>query len=403
MTTVLQIQSLSKSYQIGEFGGLGRGKANAEINALRNLNLEVKKGEVVGIIGKNGAGKSTLLKLLSQITAPTTGTIRARGKITSLLEVGTGMHPELTGRENVFLNGAILGMTKAEVESKFQDIVAFSGCEEFIDTPIKRYSSGMKVRLGFSVAAFLDAEILIIDEVLAVGDADFQTRAIQKILEITRDGSKTILFVSHNLASVKSLCNRCILLDKGELIYDGDIDIAISKYLGYDTSLSDRERKWDTHTAPGNDLYKLRSAKIIVAGKSFEEPLSTADSIRIEMEIELMDKAQRPDITLQLLSETGDFLAASSTIQLSENTSESLENGSLIRFSCMLPPNIFNQSIYRINVLLLEDKKSVVHRFDDLFKLAFTASERDPQTWMGQAKSYFLPHLNWNIESIQKD
>lgn len=399
MNTVLQIQNLSKSYQIGEFGGLSLRKANTKINALQNVSLEVKKGEVVGIIGKNGAGKSTLLKLLSQITAPTTGIIRAKGKIASLLEVGTGMHPELTGRENVFLNGAILGMTKAEVELKFQDIVAFSGCEEFIDTPIKRYSSGMKVRLGFSVAAFLDAEILIIDEVLAVGDADFQTRAIQKILEITHDGSKTILFVSHNLASVKSLCNRCILLDKGELIYDGEIDVAISKYLGYDTSLSERERKWDTDTAPGNESYKLRGAKIIAVGKSFEEPLSTADTIRIEMEVEVMEKAKRPDITLQLLSETGDFLATSSTIQLAENTSEYLGRGSFIRFSCMLPPNVFNQSIYRINVLLLEDKKSVVHRFEDLFKMSFTASERDPQTWMGQAKGYFLPHLEWNVET----
>lgn len=403
MTTVLQIQNLSKTYQIGEFGGLGRGRANAEINALQNVSLEVKKGEVVGIIGKNGAGKSTLLKLLSQITAPTTGIIRAKGKIASLLEVGTGMHPELTGRENVFLNGAILGMTKAEVESKFQDIVAFSGCEEFIDTPIKRYSSGMKVRLGFSVAAFLDAEIIIIDEVLAVGDADFQTKAIQKILEITMDGSKTILFVSHNLASVKSLCSRCILLEKGELIYDGEIDVAISKYLGYDTSLSDRERLWDADIAPGNERYKLRSAKIVADGKTFEEPLTTADAIRIEMEVEVLDNSQRPDITLQLLSETGDFLAASSTIQLPESISDIIESGSLIQFTCMLPPNVFNQSIYRINVLLLEDKKSVAHRFDDLFKLAFTASERDPQTWMGQAKSYFLPHLDWSIETKRED
>src|SRR5690554_1862537 len=407
MTTVLQIENLSKTYQIGEFGGglnpWVSGSDNAEINALQNVSFEVTKGEVVGIIGKNGAGKSTLLKLLSQITAPSTGIIRARGKIASLLEVGTGMHPELTGRENVYLNGAILGMTRAEVESKFQDIVAFSECGEFIDTPIKRYSSGMKVRLGFSVAAFLDADIIIIDEVLAVGDAGFQTRAIQKILEITRDGSKTILFVSHNLASVKSLCNRCILLDKGELIYDGEIDVAISKYLGYDTSLSDRERVWSVEEAPGTDRYKLRSAKIIANDKTFKEPLTTSDSIRIEMEIEVTEKTQMPDITLQLLSETGDNLAVSSTIQRSENNSKFIEKGSLMRFSCALPPNVFNQSIYRINALILEDKKSVVHRFDDLFKLAFTASERDPQTWMGQAKSYFLPHLNWNIESIQKD
>src|SRR5690554_3523690 len=207
MTTVLQIENLNKTYQIGEFGGglnpWVSGSDNAEINALQNVSFEVTKGEVLGIIGKNGAGKSTLLKLLSQITTPTTGIIRAKGKIASLLEVGTGMHPELTGRENVFLNGAILGMGKTEIKSKFDEIVRFSGCDAFIDTPIKRYSSGMKVRLGFAVAVFLDSEIIIIDEVLAVGDAEFQSKAIQKIKQITEDGSKTILFVSHNLASVK--------------------------------------------------------------------------------------------------------------------------------------------------------------------------------------------------------
>src|SRR5690554_1905799 len=403
MATVIQIENLGKSYQIGEFSGFGRGKANAKIDALHNLNLEIKKGEVVGIIGKNGAGKSTLLKLLSQITAPTSGIIRVRGKITSLLEVGTGMHPELTGRENVFLNGAILGMTKAEVASKFDDIVAFSGCEAFIDTPIKRYSSGMKVRIGFSVAAFLDAEILIIDEVLAVGDADFQTRAIQKILELTADGSKTILFVSHNLASVKSLCNRCLLLDKGELIYDGDIDVAISKYMGYDTSITRKNREWDLEDAPGNDRYKLRSAKIINEDKAIDGSLTTADTIRLEIEIEVLNATKRPDITLQMFSESGAFLATASTIQMKSAPYDVLERKDLIRFSCRFPPNIFNQSIYHINVLILEDKKSVVHRCDDLFKLAFTVSERDPQAWMGQAKSYFLPHLDWRIETKRKE
>ncbi|NEN24065.1 ABC transporter ATP-binding protein [Cryomorpha ignava] len=397
MSKVLQIENLGKSYQIGEYGGIGVQNQNENIDALQNVSFEVNRGEVVGIIGKNGAGKSTLLKLLSQITMPTAGIIRAKGKIASLLEVGTGMHPDLTGRENVFLNGAILGMSKAEIKSKFDEIVRFSGCEAFIDTPIKRYSSGMKVRLGFSVAAFLDSEIIIIDEVLAVGDAEFQSKAIQKILEITADGAKTILFVSHNMASVKSLCNRCLLLEKGKLIYDGDIDKAISRYMGYDTQMSDRNKVWITGSAPGNADYKLRAARIVAKGKTFEEPLSTSDSIAIEVEIESVQKAERLDITFQLMSEAGDFLAATSTFQISDSELKANKEGNMTLFSCLIPANIFNQSTYRINCLLLENRKTVVHRFDDLFKLGFTAAGRNPESWMGQAKSHFLPHLNWNI------
>ena len=399
MSRVLQIENLGKSYQIGEYRGFGVQNKKERIDALQNVSFEVNRGEVVGIIGKNGAGKSTLLKLLSQITMPSTGIIRARGKIASLLEVGTGMHPDLTGRENIFLNGAILGMSKAEIKSKFDEIVQFSGCEAFIDTPIKRYSSGMKVRLGFSVAAFLDSEIIIIDEVLAVGDAEFQSKAIQKISEITADGSKTILFVSHNMASVKSLCSRCLLLEKGKLIFDGNIDKAISKYMGYDTQMSERTREWNSESAPGNVDYKLRAARIVAGGKTFEEPLSTSDTISIEVEIESLNNSERLDVTFQLMSEAGEFLAATSTFQIPDSELEASENGKITLFSCVIPSNVFNQSTYRINCLLLENRKTVVHRFDELFKLGFTAAERDPETWMGHSKSHFLPQLNWTITS----
>lgn len=399
MNTVLQIENLGKSYQLGEYGGFGIQQQKDQIEALQNVSFDVMKGEVLGIIGSNGAGKSTLLKLLSQITMPTTGIIKAKGKIASLLEVGTGMHPDLTGRENVFLNGAILGMSKAEIASKFDEIVKFSGCEAFIETPIKRYSSGMKVRLGFSVAAFLDSEIIIIDEVLAVGDAEFQSKAIQKISEITADGSKTILFVSHNMASVKSLCSRCLLLEKGKLIFDGDIDKAISKYMGYNTQISDRNREWSQASAPGNANYKLRAARVIAEGKEFGHPLSSSDAIRVEVEIESMQKSERFDITFQLMSESGDFLAASSTFQIPDAEFKTTNSDKIITFSCLIPPNIFNQHNYSVHCLLLENRRTVVHRFDDLFKLGFTASPRDPQTWMGKAKSHFLPHLNWTITS----
>ena len=199
--------------------------------ALRDINFKVEQGDVVGIIGKNGAGKSTLLKILSKVTAPTTGTIRARGRIGSLLEVGTGFHPEMTGRENIYMNGAILGMTKAEITKKLDEIIDFSGCERYIDTPVKRYSSGMMVRLGFAVAAHLDPEILVVDEVLAVGDAEFQKKAIGKMQDVSHGEGRTVLFVSHNMAAVKNLCKTGVLLENGRTKYIGSIEETINKYL----------------------------------------------------------------------------------------------------------------------------------------------------------------------------
>lgn len=207
-------------------------KADSEyVWALKDIDFKVEQGEVVGIIGRNGAGKSTLLKLLSKVTGPTTGTIKARGRIGSLLEVGTGFHPEMTGRENIYLNGAILGMTKDEISRKLDEIIDFSGCERYIDTPVKRYSSGMTVRLGFAVAAFLEPEILVVDEVLAVGDAEFQKKAIGKMQNVSQGEGRTVLFVSHNMASIQRLCQSGILLEKGFVSYAGTASETISKYL----------------------------------------------------------------------------------------------------------------------------------------------------------------------------
>jgi lipopolysaccharide transport system ATP-binding protein len=261
---ILKVEKVSKLYRLGTvgtgtFGGdvqrfwktkiLGQEDPFAKIGhtndrtskvkadfvwALQDINFEVKRGEVLGIIGKNGAGKSTLLKLLSRITSPTTGNIKSAGRMASLLEVGTGFHPELTGRENIFLNGAILGMTKMEIQSKFDEIVDFSGCELYIETPVKRYSSGMTVRLGFAVAAFLDPEILVVDEVLAVGDAEFQKKAIGKMKNVSLTEGRTVLFVSHNLAAVRSFCGNSILLDNGQLLFNGSTTDAITKYLDLD-------------------------------------------------------------------------------------------------------------------------------------------------------------------------
>ena len=206
--------------------------------ALRDIDFKVEQGDVVGIIGKNGAGKSTLLKLLSKVTGPTVGTIRARGRIGALLEVGTGFHPEMTGRENIYMNGAIMGMSKAEVSRKLDEIIDFSGCERYIDTPVKRYSSGMTVRLGFAVAAHLDPEILVVDEVLAVGDAEFQKKAIGKMQQVSKGEGRTVLFVSHNMASVRQLCGSGILLENGTVKFRGTAEETIAKYLSSNVDLN---------------------------------------------------------------------------------------------------------------------------------------------------------------------
>lgn len=266
--TVIKVEDLSKLYRLGEVGtgtlvhdinrsfARLRGKDDpfakvGETNdrsvasnskyvwSLKDINFEVEQGEVLGIIGKNGAGKSTLLKILSRITAPTKGVIKTKGKIASLLEVGTGFHPDLTGRENIFLNGAIMGMRKAEIKKKFDEIVDFAGVARYVDTPVKRYSSGMTVRLGFAVAAYLDAEILIVDEVLAVGDIEFQAKAVGKMHDVAAESGRTVLFVSHNMSSVKSLCTRSMLLKNGQVNFTGSVSEGVDRYLTSDSDMSE--------------------------------------------------------------------------------------------------------------------------------------------------------------------
>lgn len=283
--SIIEVKNLGKKYNIGErqgylalrdvlaniyrapfrwFGNkfktaIGQNEVN-EFWALKDVNFKVEKGEVLGIIGRNGAGKSTLLKILSRITPPTTGEIRLGGRVVSLLEVGTGFHPELTGRENIYLNGAILGMRKQEIEQKFDEIVAFSGIEKFLDTPVKRYSSGMYVRLAFAVAAHLEPEILVIDEVLAVGDADFQKKCLGKMSDVTKNEGRTVLFVSHNMGAIKQLCSRTILLDGGQIVYDGDTETAIKLYVKNNT----KNGKVDMRAFAGtlNDVFDFEEIKI---------------------------------------------------------------------------------------------------------------------------------------------
>ena len=227
--------------KVGETNDRAHKGSSEYVWALKDINFKVEQGDVVGIIGRNGAGKSTLLKLLSRVTAPTTGTIRAKGRIASLLEVGTGFHPEMTGRENIYMNGAIMGMTRAEITRKLDEIVDFSGCERYLDTPVKRYSSGMTVRLGFAIAAHLEPEILVVDEVLAVGDAEFQKKAIGKMQDVSRGEGRTVLFVSHNMGAVKNLCKRGIVLNQGQVAFDGGVEEAINYYT--DSNVKNCERK----------------------------------------------------------------------------------------------------------------------------------------------------------------
>lgn len=269
---VIQMENIRKKYRLGTIGGgtlsadlqswwaRKRGKEDPNIRldedqrrwgeefyALNGIDLKIQRGEAVGIIGANGAGKSTLLKLLSRVTSPTEGRIQICGRVASMLEVGTGFHPELTGRENIYMNGAILGMTKQEIDAKIEDIIEFSECGQFIDTPVKRYSSGMYVKLGFAVASHLDAEIMIIDEVLAVGDMKFQNKCLSKIQELVCAQNKTALYVSHNMNTIQKLCNRCIVLNRGRILYDGEVDKAIQYYFDYNT---EGEPRLDLREAP---------------------------------------------------------------------------------------------------------------------------------------------------------
>jgi len=299
----IRTERLAKQYRIGEMHSsidtlrdhLMHGLRNLRterrpretIWALDDVSFEVKEGEALGIIGRNGAGKTTLLRLLSRITEPTRGHADIRGRVGSLLEVGTGFHAELTGRENIFLNGAILGMRRVDIVRKYDDIVEFAGVETFIDTPVKRYSSGMFVRLAFSVAAHLEPEILIVDEVLAVGDAEFQKRCLGKMESFGRSG-RTVLFVSHSMPTVARLCPRLLLLDRGRLVADGPAEAVIGQYLHGEHGTATRQEWRDAETAPGDDYVRLRSARVVDASGATSDVVDVADEVGIEIGFDLL-------------------------------------------------------------------------------------------------------------------
>jgi len=381
-------------------GGAAR-KTSDTIWALRDVSFNVQQGEVVGIIGRNGAGKSTLLKILSQITEPTEGYADICGRVAALLEVGTGFHPELTGRENLYLNGAILGMTRAEISRKFDEIVTFAGVERFIDTPVKHYSSGMTVRLAFAVAAHLEPEILIIDEVLAVGDAAFQKRCLGKMEGVAKAG-RTVLFVSHNMIAVQSLCHRAIWLDEGKIVEDGKPVEVVSHYLKNAVATLTEQCWNDPDRAPGNQTVRLR--RIAVQGPDKSQPELVAMDKPFTIEVEFWNLVENVvlDITLHVYTEHQilAFSSGSGYQALSEDGSPGV---GLFRSVCHVPANLLNSGMHRAVVLVVENRSRVIYRHED--GVTFEVMELGGRYygWQGREPGVVRPHLDWTTVCLKKD
>ncbi len=316
-----------------------------EFWALRDLDLEIGKGDVVGVVGRNGAGKSTLLKLLSRITEPTTGRIRFRGRVASLLEVGTGFHPELSGRENIFLNGAILGMGRSEIRRKFDEIVAFSEIEKFLDTPVKRYSSGMYVRLAFAVAAHLEPDILLVDEVLAVGDASFQRKCIGKMRDVADSEGRTVLFVSHNMQSVQSLCNRGVYLKGGRLVDHGDAREVTARYLA-DLSAVGSERIWSAEDAPGNQECRLRAVRVS-GPDSANGIVSSGKEVRVDFEFHIERTPPAFCLGFDLMTSDGAVVLRSNHTDPAEPDWLRAAAGTHT-WRCTIPAGLLNAGVYHV-------------------------------------------------------
>jgi lipopolysaccharide transport system ATP-binding protein len=366
-TTAIKIENLGKEYVLGQkkegslrdllssfFRSSKREKSS--FWALKKVSFEVKKGEVVGIIGKNGAGKSTLLKILSQITKPTEGRIEINGRVASLLEVGTGFHPELTGRENVFLNGTILGMTRKEVKAKFDEIVEFSGVGRFIDTPVKHYSSGMYVRLAFAVAAHLDPEILIIDEVLAVGDAEFQKKCLGKMKDVAQQG-RTVLFVSHNMNAVNSLCSSCVYIKDGELEGQGGTGEIISRYLN-STELNTYNTSYDENEMPGDEFVRVTSIDIVNKKLEALKTINIHESFGIKVSYQVIKKGSfNPLVNIHFHTSKGEY-AFVTTDNGKEGHVKSKGN---YQSTVWVSKNLLNVGFYNIDVAISTLTPVIVH------------------------------------------
>lgn len=418
MAVAIRVENLSKAYQLGEIStgtvsrdlerwwAKKRGKEDpflkiGEVNdrtvkgtsdvvwSLRDVNFDIEQGEAVGIIGRNGAGKSTLLKLLSRVTSPTSGIIKAKGRIASLLEVGTGFHPDLTGRENIFLNGAILGMRKKEIIRKFDEIVNFAGVERYIDTPVKRYSSGMYVRLAFAVAAHLDSEILIVDEVLAVGDAEFQNKCLGKMNEVSIGEGRTVLFVSHNLTAINSLCNKCIYLRHGQIIDYGITNKIIQEYSSTETETISQQ-KWENSTKDG--VAYLLSARLINKAGIKIESAHLDEEIGIECIYEVKLEGYMPIPNIHVFNIKGDNIFVSG-----EATNKQFSKKGIYNSIMWIPANLLNDGRYIVGIAASTMTTAQVHFYEPqalVYDVLEDMETRDNE-YRGTIPGIIRPKLQW--------
>lgn len=426
MNTVLKVENIAKQYRLGLVGAGTvkhdlnrfwhkiRGKEDPYLKvggendrskvateeyvwALRDINFEVKEGEVLGIIGKNGAGKSTLLKLLSRVTSPTIGTIKSKGRIASLLEVGTGFHPELTGRENIYLNGAILGMTKAEIANKIDEIIEFSGCELYIDTPTKRYSSGMTVRLAFAVAAHLEPDIMVVDEVLAVGDAEFQKKAIEKMQEISTGEGRTVLFVSHNMASVKKLCTRGIVLENGKIVFEGSIDNCIQKYIESDDEESIDNKgsvTWSIENAPGSQNFKVTSVSTRLPNNEVKSTFLDSQTILLHIEANVLKPIRNMRLNLTLLDKEDVVVFTSS----SHSKEVIIKEVGMYRYKIAIPKNLLNFGTYTVTIQAGVPKQMQVLEQTRVISFDIEKVNDYGTTINAKLPGVVAPKIEWEIE-----
>lgn len=366
--------------------------------ALKDIDFKVEQGDVVGIIGKNGAGKSTLLKLLSRVTGPTTGTIKARGRIGSLLEVGTGFHSELTGRENIYMNGAILGMSKPEITKKIDEIIDFSGCERYIDTPVKRYSSGMTVRLGFAVAAHLDPEILVVDEVLAVGDADFQKKAIGKMQDVSKGEGRTVLFVSHNMTSIKALCKRGIILQNGMLVDDGEIDPIVTHYLRGDNAAANY-KYWNIPEIQKDDFELLEIGMRKKCG-NYNDVMRMDQELELVIRYRLKTPVEKFWITLHMKNEQGNkifsFSGGGRCYEMRHEAGEYVQ-------TCSIPANFLNWGSYAIDFMAFQQLNNIDCLANEHDIISFTVANRQVAIggYMGKEPGDVTPKFDFVEERVK--
>ncbi|RXK56514.1 ATP-binding cassette domain-containing protein [Oleiharenicola lentus] len=365
----------------------GTGFETEEFWALRDVSFAVQPGEVVGIIGRNGAGKSTLLKVLSRITEPTAGSVRLRGRIASLLEVGTGFHPDLSGRENIFLNGAILGMSRAEITRKFDEIVAFAEIERFLDTPVKRYSSGMYVRLAFAVAAHLEPEILIIDEVLAVGDAQFQKKCLGKMQEVAQGGGRTVLFVSHNMGVIANLCSRVIMLGEGRVLTDGTTSAGVNAYIQAAAHHAGEATWREDDPVAGNERMRLHAARVTVAGRTAAEVPIDQDAV-VEFDFAVTGARRRVSTSIHLFDKQGVWVLCSGP------ASAELDPGAY-RHRVTLPGNLLNDGLYQVSIILLTDVTNIQVQVRDAVSFTVHETGVGREEYGGVINGCVRPQLRW--------